>query len=237
MYGNALVDAQFIVRENRFAALVEVDGRRETVHVPNTGRMKELLFPGSDVHLLPAASPGRKTAYDLVAVEMPGVRVSVDSRVPNAVVAEALGSRGLEAFSDYDQVHPERAWGTSRFDFHLQGPEGEAMVEVKGCTLVEEDGLALFPDAPTQRGTRHVRELAHAVRKGMAAYVVVVVQRSDGRVFAPNDRTDPAFGDALRQASKEGVEVLAYLTDVTRQGVDLERPIPVDLEGAMEVVT
>jgi sugar fermentation stimulation protein A len=237
MYGRDLLEAEFIVRENRFSALVDLHGTRERVHVPNSGRMHELLLPGATVLLLPAASRSRKTDHDLVAVEMSDTMVSVDSRVPNAVVAEALSTGALEPLAAYDRLNRERTWGTSRFDFHLEGPRGEALVEVKGCTLVEEEGLALFPDAPTARGARHVRELAEAVGAGMAAYVIVVVQRSDGRLFAPNDRTDPAFGDALRHASAEGVEVMAFLTDVTREGVELTDAIPVDLRAALEAVT
>jgi sugar fermentation stimulation protein A len=235
MYGSPLVDAMFIVRENRFAALVDLDGTRERVHVPNSGRMHELLLPGANVLLHPSTASGRRTAFDLVAVDSPVARVSVDSRVPNAVVAEALATGTLDGIDGYDRVHPERRWGTSRFDFHLEGPSGEALVEVKGCTLVEEGGLALFPDAPTIRGSRHVRELAEAVDAGLDAYVVIVVQRDDGRVFAPNDRTDPSFGEALRQASSRGVKVMAFLTDVTRDGVTLGRSIPVDLSAGMGV--
>lgn len=237
MYGRPLVEAEFIVRENRFAALVKVGGRQERVHVPNTGRMRELLVPGNTVLLLPSYSPGRRTGHDLVAVETPTTLVCVDSRVPNSVVADALADGSNPLVSGYEEVNPEWTWGHSRFDFHLRGRVGEALVEVKGCTLVEEGGLALFPDAPTIRGTRHVRELADAVKAGLAAYVVVIVQRGDGRIFAPNDRTDPDFGDALRDASKAGVKVLAFITDVTRDGVHLAGPIPVDLFASMEGVS
>ena len=161
----------------------------------------------------------------------------MDSRVPNAVVAEALANGELPGINGYEKVHAEHRWGSSRFDFHLEGPEGETLVEVKGCTLVEDNGLALFPDAPTTRGARHVRELGEAVKEGLRAYVIIIVQRSDGRVFSPNDTTDPAFGKALRGASEAGVEVMAFLTDVTRSGVDLGAPIPVDLNGATGVKT
>lgn len=235
-YLSPLVEARFISRDNRFAATVSVDGREERVHVPNTGRMWELLLPGAPVLLHPVSSPGRRTAYDLVAVETPETRVSVDSRVPNAVVAEALEDRALPGVKGYEGIRPEAPWGSSRFDFHLEGPGGEALVEVKGCTLVEEGGRALFPDAPTVRGARHVEELAKAARAGMGAYVVVVVQRDDGVTFSPNDRTDPAFGAALRNAAASGVEVMALLTEVTRAGVDLAGAIPVDLTGAQEGV-
>lgn len=233
-YGTELVEGLFVARENRFAATVDLGGRLERVHVPNSGRMRELLIPGAKVMLLPAEGPDRRTAHDLVAVEATGGLVSVDSRVPNAVVAESLVAGTVPGLEGYDRVVREHTWGDSRFDFLLGGPDGDALVEVKGCTLVEEGGLALFPDAPTTRGARHVRELAAAVDEGMRAVLLVVVQRSDGRVFAPNDRTDPEFGDALRTSAAAGVEVKAHLTEVTREGVELGASIPVDLTAVVE---
>lgn len=230
------MEAGFISRDNRFAATVEVDGRRERVHVPNSGRMRELLLPGAWVLLHPASKAGRRTAFDLVAVDASGTLVSVDSRVPNAVVAEALAARSLPGINGYDRVRPESTRGRSRFDFLLEGRDHDALVEVKGCTLVEGEGRALFPDAPTTRGARHVRELARAVDEGIDAHVVVVVQRDDGRTFSPNDRTDPDFGDALRRAAAAGVQVHAFLTDVTREGVQLSEAIPVDLSPAFQGV-
>jgi sugar fermentation stimulation protein len=236
-YHRSLVEAEFLERENRFAAQVILDGKKERVHVPNTGRMKELLLPGADVLLLGSDNPERRTRYDLVAVDTPDVSVSVDSRVPNAILSEALADGAIPEFLDYDSVRPEYTWGDSRFDFLLENGDTKALVEVKGCTLVQGDGLALFPDAPTQRGARHVRELTRATREGIESYVVVIVQRSDGRVFAPNDRTDRAFGDALREAQEAGVRVMAYGTMVTREGVDLTGPLDVDLMATLEVVS
>ncbi len=224
-------------RENRFAAQVILDGRQERVHVPNTGRMRELLLPGSVVLLLGSDNPDRRTRYDLVVVETPDVSVSVDSRVPNAILSEALVAGTIPEFIYYDNVRPEHTWGDSRFDFLLENDDRKALVEVKGCTLVKDDGLALFPDAPTQRGARHVRELTRATSEGYDTYVVVIVQRSDGRVFAPNDWTDRAFGDGLREAHEAGVRVMAYGTRVTRKGVDLTGPLDVDLMAALEVVS
>ena len=233
-YPEELVEARFIERENRFAALVTLDGREERVHVPNSGRMRELLLPDATVLLHGAASEGRKTRYDLVAVETPEVLVSVDSRVPNKVVAEALDEGAVPELGCLTKVRPEHTWGDSRFDFLATGNGHQALVEVKGCTLVREDGLALFPDAPTARGARHVRELTRARGEGLGAYVVIIVQRPDGRVFSPNDWTDRAFGDALREARSGGVGVLAYGTRVTRRGVQLADPVEVDLEAALE---
>jgi sugar fermentation stimulation protein A len=236
-YPQPLLEAEFLERENRFAAQVILDGRQERVHVPNTGRMKELLLPGADVLLLGSDNDARRTRYDLVAVETPDVIVSVDSRVPNTILSEALAAGAIPEFLDYDSVRPEYTWGDSRFDFLLENADGKALVEVKGCTLVQDNGLALFPDAPTQRGARHVKELTRATREGIDTFVVVIVQRSDGRVFAPNDRTDRVFGDALRKAQEAGVRVMAYGTRVTRGGVDLTGPLDVDLMAALEVVS
>jgi sugar fermentation stimulation protein A len=238
MYGTEPIDGRFIRRENRFAATVDIAGSEERVHVPNSGRMRELLTPGAAVLLIaPPTTRGRRTRLDLVAVSTPGAIVSVDSRVPNRVVAEALAKGSLPGLDGYVRVDSEYTWGGSRFDFHLEGPGVEALVEVKGCTLVEDGGLALFPDAPTSRGARHVRELSQAVETGIRSYLVVIVQREDGRVFAPNDRTDPAFGDALRDAASSGVEVMAFSTRVTRRSVDLGGRVPVDLRGATGAMT
>ncbi len=236
-YPGELVEAHFIQRENRFAALVDLDGECERVHVPNSGRMRELLLPGATVLLHGADAEGRKTRYDLVVVETSNVLVSVDSRVPNKLLAEAMEDGAIPKLAAYTKVRPEHTWGDSRFDFLASGNGHQALVEVKGCTLVREDGLALFPDAPTSRGARHVRELARARGEGLDACVVFMVQRSDGRVFAPNDMTDRTFGDALRAAHSGGVRVLAYGTRVTRSGVELADPIEVDLGAALEEVS
>jgi sugar fermentation stimulation protein A len=235
-YKGELVEAKFLTRENRFVADVLIDGFLDRAHVPNSGRMRELLTRENTMLLRRRSNPKRKTKWDLVAVETPTVTVSVDSRVPNRVVAEALEQDTIPELARFDKVRPELQWGSSRLDFLLSGDSGDALVEVKGCTLVLDGGLALFPDAPTSRGARHVRELAMARREGFDSFLLVIVQRPDGRVFAPNDMTDRAFGDALREAASEGVEVLAYSTDVTRGGVDLSHRIPVDLEAALEVV-
>ncbi len=236
-YGSDLVEGRFVSRENRFAALVNIDSVDHRAHVPNSGRMEELLVPEATVHLLEATTPGRMTAYDLVLVEGDGTMVSVDSRIPNALVSEGLATGSIPGLEGYRESRREHQWSNSRFDFLLNGPRGEALLEVKGCTLVEGDGMALFPDAPTVRGARHVRELAAAVDEGMDAFVVMVVQRADGRVFSPNDRTDPDFGEALREASRAGVGVIAMSTEVTPEGVILTNPVPVDLEAARRSMT
>lgn len=230
------VEGEFVHRQKRFLAMVRVEGRVELAFVPNTARMAELLAPENPVLLMDRGHPDRSTRWDLVAVELPHTLVTIDSRVPNRVVAEALARGDLPELRAYDSVRPERTWGSSRFDFHLSGNGGEALVEVKGCTLVDADGRALFPDAPTARGARHVRELAEGVASGVRGVLIVVVQRGDGRVFSPNDRTDRAFGDALREASASGVEVIARRARVDREGVELGTTVAVDLEGLLQEV-
>ncbi len=229
-------EAEFLSRENRFAATVRLDGIEEHVHVPNTGRMRELLVPGALVLLSDRGHPGRRTRWDLVAVRKGTTWVSVDSHLPNRILGQALATGAIPELAHYSSVRPEHTRGRSRFDFFLEGASGSALVEVKGCTLVREDGLALFPDAPTTRGARHVRELGEARAEGLDAYVVIIVQRSDGRLFSPNDATDRAFGDALREAAGAGVKVIAYATDVSTEGVELLGPVDVDLRAALEEV-
>ena len=198
----------FIQRLNRFTCLVEVEGGRARAYLPNPGRLQELLVEGARVLLRRSGSPGRKTSYDLTGVKAGETWVSVDSRVPNALFREALEQRSLEEFRGYRIAREEVEFGRSRLDFLLQG-EPPALVEVKSCTLVEE-GVAKFPDAPTARGRRHLLELMEAKSAGYRSAVVFVIQRSDALAFAPNDATDAAFGEALREAAREGVEVLAY---------------------------
>jgi len=241
--------ARFIARPNRFIARVELDGREETVHVKNTGRCKELLLPGCTVYLEGSANPRRKTRYDLVAVEKvrpgkPPLLINMDSQAPNRVFGEWMAA-GLGAGLGLPKpslLRPETTWGNSRFDFYWEescqdrSSEGEGrlcggrkgFVEVKGCTL-EEDGLALFPDAPTQRGVKHLRELIACHRAGYETAVCVVVQMAGMTAFSPNDRTHPEFGAALREAAEAGVKVLAVECSVTPGSLVMAGPVPVRL--------
>ncbi len=241
--------ARFIARPNRFIAQVELDGREKTVHVKNTGRCKELLLPGCTVYLEGSANPRRKTRYDLVAVEKarpgkPPLLINMDSQAPNRVFGEWMVA-GLGAGLGLPKpslLRPETTWGNSRFDFYWEESRwdrrGEAegrlcggrkgFVEVKGCTL-EEDGLALFPDAPTQRGVKHLRELIACRQAGYEAAVCVVVQMAGMAAFSPNDRTHPEFGAALREAAEAGVKVLAVECSVTPDSLVMAGPIPVRL--------
>jgi len=196
-----ITKARFISRPNRFIAEVEADGVRQTVHVKNTGRCKELLIPGCDVWLTAPDSPGRKTKYDLVAVrKYNGLLINIDSQAPNKVVRELLDSQ------DYDKVIPEYRYGDSRIDFYMEkGPE-KYLMEVKGCTL-EIDGTGYFPDAPTERGVKHIHELIKAKNDGYHAILAFVIQMDGINEVRPNINTHPEFGIAFDEARKAGVEI------------------------------
>ena len=219
-----VLPAEFIARPNRFIARVRLDGREETVHVKNTGRCRELLIPGARVWLAEGANPARKTRYDLVAVEKGGLLVNMDSQAPNKAAAEALP----RLFPRITDLRPEAVFGDSRLDFCTDMGDMKLYVEVKGCTL-EEDGVALFPDAPTQRGVKHLRELESCVRAGHAAALLIVIQMKGVRVFRPNRRTHPAFADALAHAWDAGVQVLARDCLVTPDSLTLDQPVAVEL--------
>lgn len=196
-----ITKAVFINRPNRFIANVEIDGRKETVHVKNTGRCKELLIPGCEVWLTAPDSPGRKTKYDLVAVrKSTGILFNIDSQAPNKVVKEWLEGRG------YDKVIPEYTYGSSRIDFYMEKGSEKYLMEVKGCTL-EEDGIGYFPDAPTERGIKHIHELIGAKKAGYKAILAFVIQMDGVSEVRANVSTHPEFGIALDEAVKAGVEV------------------------------
>ena len=200
--------AVFLDRPNRFIARVELEGTVETVHVKNTGRCRELLLPGAEVWLSAGAKPGRKTRYDLVAVEKNGTLFNIDSQAPNRVVGEWLERQG------FDRILPEYPFGQSRLDFCLERGGERWLLEVKGCTL-ERAGIGYFPDAPTQRGARHLRELTAALDRGWRSAVVFVMQAASIRTVLPNRDTDPAFAEALTAAEAAGVRVLCLPCRVT----------------------
>lgn len=195
----------FRERPNRFIAHVEIDGQLETVHVKNTGRCRELLVPGAEVFCQHFDSTARKTQYDLICVRKGPYLINMDSQAPNAAVKEWLLSGGLGPITD---LRPETVHGDSRFDFSFQKDGKPCFLEVKGVTL-EEQGICAFPDAPTQRGAKHLRGLQRAAQEGFGAYVLFVIQMKPVRFLHPNDITDPDFGSALRQAAAAGVRVLA----------------------------
>ena len=199
-YGN-IVRAVFINRPNRFVAEVNIDGQKETVHVKNTGRCKELLIPGCEVWLTAPGTPDRKTKYDLVAVRKDtGILFNIDSQAPNKVVKEWLETQ------DYDRLKPEYTYGDSRIDFYMERGEEKFLMEVKGCTL-EVDGIGYFPDAPTERGIKHIRELIKAKKAGYHAILAFVIQMDGVTEVRPNIGTHPEFGEAMDEAKKAGVEV------------------------------
>lgn len=223
-----LVGGRFKERLTRFSCLVEAEGAMAPCFLPNPGRLKELLIQGSEVLLVPQKRGDRKTPYDLFALRHHGMWVVVDSRVPNRLVHEALLSHSIPELSGYGEVKPESVYGSSRLDFLLKGEGGACLLEVKSCTLVE-NGVAMFPDAPTTRGRRHVEELLEAKKQGYRACVLFLIQRGDAGVFRPNDVTDPDFGRALRKAASGGVEVLAYASVFDDKEVRLTEKVPVEL--------
>ncbi len=230
-YATRVIPAVFLERPNRFIARVLLDGREETVHVKNTGRCRELLVPGCRVWLCEGENPARKTRWDLIAVEKkregkPALLINMDSGFPNDAAEEWLKKSGL--FGPSAIIRREVTWGNSRFDFCIAEGNRTTLLEVKGCTL-ERDGIVSFPDAPTQRGTKHLRELTAAVRKGLDAGILILVQMKEARLFCPNDDTDPEFGKAVWEAVEAGVKLLVYDCVVTPESMTVDAPVPVQL--------
>lgn len=218
-------------RPNRFIAYVDIEGRTEKVHVKNTGRCRELLVENAVVYLEKGIGPGRSTAYDLVAVKKGERTVNMDSNAPNKAVGEWLLKKGL--FPSLKNVRPEKTYKTSRFDFYVETEEDKIFIEVKGVTL-EREGGAYFPDAPSERAVKHVEELAEAVKEGYKAYILFVIQMKGVDFFSPNTETHPAFAEALENAKKAGVEILAYDCAVTEETMEIGNPVPVRLQGKGE---
>lgn len=227
MIYDRMVPGTFLERPNRFIAYVEVEGRKETVHVKNTGRCAELLQTGVRVYLQESENPGRKTKWDLIAVEKGSRMVNMDSQIPNKVVKEWLEAGHL--FENITRIQPEFTYGNSRFDLYVEADGKQIFIEVKGVTL-EQDGVVRFPDAPSDRAVKHVEELKAAVKEGYEAYVFFVIQMKDVRYFTPNMDTHPAFGEALRDAARAGVHVLAYDCEVSSDRIAIADIVPVVLE-------
>ena len=227
---NTIEKATFIKRPNRFIAEVSIGGKTEVVHVKNTGRCKELLVDNATVYLEKSSNPLRKTKYDLVGVEKNtdkgSILINMDSQVPNQIAFEWLPKSGL--FSKKAKIRREVTFGNSRFDLYVEDGERKAFIEVKGVTL-ENDGIAMFPDAPTERGVKHLNELVSCLEDGYEAYILFVVQMKGVKLFKPNDITHSAFGDALRNADKSGVNVLAYDCIVTEESIEIRNPVNVKL--------
>ena len=217
---------KFLSRPNRFIANVEIDGKSETVHVKNTGRCRELLVPNATVFLEKSDNPLRKTQYDLVAVYKDNLLINMDSQIPNDVAFEWLKNGNL--FSKNAKIRREVTHNKSRFDFYIEDGNRKIFLEVKGCTL-EQDGIAMFPDAPTERGVKHIEELIGCLEEGFEAYILFVIQMRPVKVFKPNDNPHKAFGDALRKAYESGVRILAYDTVVTPNSIKIDKEVKVQI--------
>lgn len=225
-----LREARFVSRLNRFAALVTCEGKQTLAHVPNSGRLRELLDPDNPVLLAPPRlSAHRKTEYDLALVDAGGVLVSIDARLPPKLLAESLERGALPEFSGYATISSEVTLGESRIDLALSGEGRTCYLEAKSVTLVER-GVALFPDAPTVRGRKHLETLTQAVRQGYRGTVAFVIQRSDAHELVPNEAADPQFCRALQSAAERGVEVYAYRCGVTREEIEIVDAVPVRLK-------
>ena len=223
-YAN-MIPGTFLSRPNRFIAHVEIDGREEIVHVKNTGRCRELLPAGARVWCQESDNPSRKTKFDLITVHKGDRLINMDSQAPNAAAREWLLSGGL---GPVENLRPETRHGDSRFDFSFTQEGKTCFLEVKGVTL-ETDGVCAFPDAPTERGAKHLRGLTEAVKEGFGGYVLFVIQMSPVKYLHPNDVTDPEFGKALREAAAAGVTVLAVDCTVTEDSMTIRNFVPVRL--------
>ena len=225
---------RFLERPNRFIAYVEIAGRKEKVHVKNTGRCRELLVPGTEVYLEKSDNESRSTAYDLVAVKKQERIVNMDSNAPNKAVEEWLLKK--ELFKEVTLVRPETTYGNSRFDFYVESGERKAFVEVKGVTL-ENDNVVSFPDAPSERAVKHVQELIQAKREGYEAYIIFVVQMKDVDFFEPNEKTQPEFAAVLKEARRAGVCIKAYDCNVTKDSMEICEEVPVVLSVLDKIST
>ena len=216
-----MVPGRFLARPNRFIAKVEIDGQEQTVHVKNTGRCRELLRPGAEVWCRFDTNPARKTHYDLISVRKGDRLINMDSQAPNAAAKEWLRSGGL---GQIEKLKAESVYGDSRFDFSFEKDGRQCFLEVNGVTL-ENVGVCAFPDAPTERGAKHLRGLTELARQGFGAYVLFVIQMPDVKYLHPNDITDPAFGAALRAAAESGVTLLAMDCAVTEDVMEIRLPV------------
>lgn len=223
---NHIVEGKFISRPNRFVAYVDIDGKTEKVHVKNTGRCRELLTENAIVYLEKSENGQRATAYDLIAVRKGERLVNMDSNAPNKAVGEWLLTKAF--FPSLKTVQAEKTYKNSRFDFYVETEEEKIFLEVKGVTL-EKENAAYFPDAPSERAVKHVEELAEAKKEGYGAYIVFVIQMEGTDFFSPNRETQPAFAQALEQAERAGVEILAYDCTVTPDTMEIRKPVPVKL--------
>ena len=225
MHYEKMVEGVFLARPNRFIAHIEIDGKVEICHVKNTGRCRELLPVGAKVWCLDALSPKRKTRYDLITVQKGQRLINMDSQAPNAAAKEWLLAGGLGRI---ENLKAESKYGDSRFDFSFTKDGRQCFLEVKGVTL-ENDGVCAFPDAPTERGAKHLRELTKLAGEGFGAYVLFVIQMEGVKYLHPNDLTDKPFGQALREANCAGVEILAYDCKITVDTMQINEKVEIKL--------
>ena len=221
----------FLRRPNRFIAHVDINGEEVVCHVKNTGRCRELLVPGTPVFFEKSDNLKRKTQYDVIAVQKGKKLINMDSQIPNRVVEEWLKEGNL--FGKEAVIRREVSYGSSRFDFYIESGKRKIFMEIKGVTL-EENGVVRFPDAPTERGVKHIRELCHCIKEGYEAYIMFVIQMEDVKYFEPNYSTHPEFGQALQEAEKAGVHILAYSCQVRKDLINLAKPVRVYVNGKEE---
>ena len=221
-----LLEGIFVKRINRFIAHIYIKNKIEEVHVANTGRMRELLVKGAKVIVRNVDNSNRKTKYDLVMVYKNGTLVLIDSKMPNILLEKALQEELLDDFEKYDYVKREVSYGNSRFDIALSNSNENVLIECKCVTLVKDNNLASFPDAPTDRGRKHIYELIRAKEQGYRAVVFFVIQRDDAKSFTPNRDMDSQFADAVKEAYQKGVEFYAYICNVTLNEIEIKEKIP-----------
>lgn len=224
-----IFEGEFICRPNRFNAKVLLNDEELIVHVPNTGRCREILKEGTKVFLREELNPNRKTKYDLIAAMKGNIFINIDSQIPNKVVNEALQNKKIENLRKYSKINREKTFGKSRFDFKLSTETDEIYyLEVKGVTL-EQDGHCRFPDAPTERGTKHIMELIEAKKQGYGAGILFLIQLDNVYTFSPNDETDIEFAKALRLAKENGVDIMAYSCIVGKKMIEINKEIDIIL--------
>lgn len=228
MIENAVVKAKFVRRPNRFVAYVTFNSKEIMVHVPNTGRCREILIPGCTVVLRESSNPNRKTKYDLIGAYKGDKFINIDSQIPNKVVEEALKNKKIPNLVKYNTIMREKTFGNSRFDFRLENGSEVYFLEVKGVTL-EDKGFARFPDAPTERGCKHLNELVEAKRAGYGAGILFLIQMDNIKEFTPNDAMDENFGNAVRNAASNGVDIMAYECSVQENSITLNKFVKIVL--------
>ena len=218
--------ARFISRPNRFIAEIEIDGKKEICHVKNTGRCKELLTPDAKIYVQYSDNPTRKTKYDLISVFKGDTLINMDSQAPNKVFGEWAESG--QFITDISKIKPECKYKNSRFDFYIESGKRKIFAEIKGVTL-EENEVVMFPDAPTERGVKHINELCECIKDGYEAYIFFIIQMKNCSYFTPNRATHSAFADALITAEKAGVNIKALNCKVTRDELKIDKPVEIRL--------